>query len=138
MKCPDCGGRVEDHNAVNRVPNGVIAHSAYGGACWKALNTPFVEALQTYLQEKHGNEGERTVKEAMNEACKMLGVKTAEEMVAKLAQVMIAGDTMATQLEIVARDLRSVVPPTEAWTALIDAAERQARYGRRFFPEVKP
>lgn len=46
--------------------------------------------------------------EAMNEACKMLGVKTAEEMVAELAQVMVAGDTMATQLEIVARDLRSL------------------------------
>ena len=27
-RCPDCGGRIEDHNAVNRVPEGLIAHSA--------------------------------------------------------------------------------------------------------------
>jgi len=48
-RCPDCGGRIEDHNAVNRVPNGFIAHSGHMGACWKSLNTPFVEQVRAYL-----------------------------------------------------------------------------------------
>jgi hypothetical protein len=47
--CPDCGGRIEDHNSVNRVPQGLIAHSEQGGACWKSLNTPFVDLVREYL-----------------------------------------------------------------------------------------
>lgn len=70
-RCPDCGGRVEDHNAVNRVPDGIIAHSGYMGACWKSLNTPFVELVREHLlgfngtaptrhdQEERGGEGQR-------------------------------------------------------------------------------
>lgn len=69
-RCPDCGGRVEDHNAVNRVPDGIIAHSGYMGACWKSLNTPFVDLVREYLlgltrtaptrhnQEERGGQGE--------------------------------------------------------------------------------
>ena len=48
-RCPDCGGRVEDHNAVNRVTNGFIAHSGQMGACWKSLNTPFVDLVRDFL-----------------------------------------------------------------------------------------
>jgi hypothetical protein len=48
-RCPDCGGRIEDHNAVNRVPNGFIAHSGQMGARWKSRNTPFVDLVREYL-----------------------------------------------------------------------------------------
>ena len=48
-RCPDCGGRIEDHNSVNRVPKGLVAHSEQCGACWKSLNTPFVEQVRAYL-----------------------------------------------------------------------------------------
>jgi hypothetical protein len=75
--------------------------------------------------------------EALDVALAMLDVETEEELVAKLGQIMIAGDDMATQLEIIARDLREVFPsPTQAWNDMIDATERQAKNGRRFFPEV--
>jgi len=69
-RCPDCGGRIEDHNAVNRVTNGIIAHSGYMGACWKSLNTPFVDLVREYLlgltgttqarhsQERRGGQGQ--------------------------------------------------------------------------------
>jgi hypothetical protein len=44
--CPDCGGRIEDHNSVNRVSKELVAHSEQCGACWKSLNTPFVEQVR--------------------------------------------------------------------------------------------
>ena len=45
LRCPDCGGSIADHNSLNRVEAGWIAHSRTGGACWKSLNSPFVSAL---------------------------------------------------------------------------------------------
>jgi hypothetical protein len=54
---------MEDHNSVNRVPKGLVAHSEQCGACWKSLNTPFVDLLRAYLlglkgtpQARHGQE----------------------------------------------------------------------------------
>ena len=62
-RCPDCGGHSEDHNAVNHAGNGFMAHSGHMGACWKSLNTPFVELLRDYLlglkgttQARHSHE----------------------------------------------------------------------------------
>lgn len=51
MRCPDCGEGFEAHNAVNRVPKGLIAHSGSGGACWRSLNTTFTKALRAWLED---------------------------------------------------------------------------------------
>ena len=52
-RCPDCSGRIEDHNAVNRVPGGILAHNAQLGACWKSFNTEFVRQVRAYLLAIH-------------------------------------------------------------------------------------
>jgi hypothetical protein len=47
--CPDCGCDLMRHNAVNAVSDGSVAHCGKCGACWKSLNTPFVERLTKEL-----------------------------------------------------------------------------------------
>ncbi len=49
FRCPDCGCRLSDHNAVNRIPDGFIAHCGHCGACWKSLRDNFVELLWSRL-----------------------------------------------------------------------------------------
>ena len=68
-RCPDCGGRIEDHNAVNRVTKGFIAHSGYMGACWKSLNTPFVDLLRAHLLGPQGTAQARHSQERLGGQC---------------------------------------------------------------------
>ena len=49
-ECPDCGCAPRQHNAVNRVPAGLIPHCGACGACWTAVNSAFVEIVRRDIQ----------------------------------------------------------------------------------------
>lgn len=55
-RCSDCGCRVCDHNAVNRISGErLIAHCGHCGACWKTKDHPdFVAAVRTHILENGG------------------------------------------------------------------------------------
>ena len=52
--CPDCGCSATLHNAVNKAGSDIIAHCGSCGACWRTVNTPFVNVVLKSLEARVG------------------------------------------------------------------------------------